>query len=81
MGLPVDDNELGEKSIRHLSKARWPCLEKIDLRKLAITVGFNHVSSSGWSLICRVNWKQLKTVYLGMLVLNKITTIAKKART
>ena len=62
MGIPVVKNDLGEKAIRRLSKAQWPCLEVIHLRKLAITVGKNNVSSSGWSLICRASWKQLKTV-------------------
>ena len=60
MGLPVDDNDLGEKAIRRLSKAQWLRLEEIYLGKQAITVGNNKVSSSGWSLICRANWKQLK---------------------
>ena len=81
MSRSIDGNDLGEKAIRRLSKARWPCLEEIYLGKLAITVGSNNVSSSGWSLICRANWKQLKEVYLGKLFLKKITTAAKKART
>ena len=81
MDLPADLNDLGEKSIRRLSKAQWPCLEEIVLRKLAITVDNNKVSSSGWSLICRANWKQLETVYLRKLVLKKIKTAAKKTRT
>ena len=81
MGLPVDGNNLGEKSIRHLSKAQWPCLEEINLGKLAITVDNNKVSNSGWSFICRADWKKLKEVYLGKLVLKKMTTAAKKTRT
>ena len=81
MSLPVADNELGEKAIRRLSKAQWPCLEIIDLRKLVITIDTNKVSSSGWSFICRANWKQLEKVCLRKLVLKKIITIAKKART
>ena len=81
MNLSVDGNELGEKSIRRLSKAQWPYLEQIDLSKLAITVDNNKVSSSGWSPICRANWKQLETVYLSKLVLKKIGTSAKKTRT
>ena len=81
MSRSIDRNDLGEKSIRRLSKAQWPFLGKIYLGKLAITVGNNKVSSSGWSLICRANWKQLKEVYLGKLVLNKMATTTKKTRT
>ena len=81
MNLSVDDNNLGEKAIRRISKAQWPCLEKINLRKLAITVGSNNVSSSGWSLIFKANWKQLKKFYLSKLVLKKMITAAKKTRT
>ena len=81
MSLSVVRNVLGEKSIRHLSKAQWPCLEEINLGKLAITVGRNKISSSGWSFICRTNWKQLKEVRLCKIVLNKIGTVAKKTRT
>ena len=80
MVLSTDENELGDKSVICLSKARWPCLSFLYLCQPCITVEGNKVSGQGWAFLSRASWMQLSTVHLCKIISTKNGTSVMRMR-
>ena len=81
MVLSTGNNEIGEKSVRHLSKAQWPCLSVINLSHFGLKIGNNRVCSQGWASLSRANWQQLSRVNLRKIISIKMGTSSMRMRT
>ena len=54
----------GVQKCKHVSKAKWISLEKLDLSIKEMNVGYNQIGSEAISFLCKAEWPNLRELNL-----------------